>query len=270
MTTQSTLTPVSKLLDLSGKSAIVTGAAMGIGYGIAYRLAEAGAAVTVADVNLAAAQSAVVRLKAAGRKAQAVKCDVSLETDAVATVSAAVKAYGGLDILVNNAGIFPFKPMLEMDEALWSKVHDVNLKGVFLCSREGAKQMVKQGRGRRIINIASIDAFHPSGVGLAHYDASKGGVVMFTKSLALELGPHGILVNGIAPGSIGTQGAQTAVAGLDAAAPQALSQSFMQRIVLKRVGTPDDIATVALFLASDMARYMTGDTVVVDGGYLVS
>ena len=269
MTTQPSLTPLSRLLDLSGKAAMITGGAMGIGYGIALRLSEAGASVAIADVNQMAVDAAAAKLKALGRTAIALRCDVSQEADVVRAVQATVAAFGSLDILVNNAGIFPFKPVLEMEEALWRKVHDVNLKGLFLCSREAAKQMVAQGRGGRIINIASVDAFHPSGVGLAHYDASKGGVVMFTKSLALELGPHHIQVNGIAPGSIATEGAAAATAGLAPAALEAMAAAFAQRIPLKRAGTPDDIATVALFLASDMARYMTGDTIVVDGGYLL-
>ncbi|MBI4312964.1 MAG: SDR family oxidoreductase [Chloroflexi bacterium] len=269
MTTQPSTILLAKLLDLSGKSAIVTGGAMGIGYGIAQRLCQAGAAVVMADVKLPDAEAAAARLRQAGHKAAAVHCDVSQETGVVRAVQAAVREFGGLDILVNNAGIFPFMPALHMEAALWDKVHAVNLKGVFLCSREAAKQMVSQGRGGRIINIASVDAFHPSGVGLAHYDASKGGVVMFTKSLALELAPHGILVNGIAPGSIVTKGAQAATAGLAPDAQQAVAAAFLQRIPLRRMGTPDDIATAALFLASDMARYMTGDTLVVDGGYLL-
>lgn len=270
MTTQPTVTAREKLLDLGGKSALVTGGAMGIGYGIAWRLAEAGAKVTLADLNTAAAEAAAAKLRAAGRKAQAVRCDVALEAEVAAAVKAAINSYGSLDILVNNAGIFPFKPVLQMDEGLWRKVHDVNLKGLFLCSREGAKQMVGQGQGGRIINIASVDAYHPSGVGLAHYDASKAGVVMFTRSLALELAPHGILVNGIAPGSITTEGAQAAAANLGAAALQAMAETFAKRIPLKRAGTPDDIALAALFLASEMSRYMTGQTIVIDGGYLLS
>ncbi len=270
MTTQPAFVPVNKLLDLSGKVAMVTGAAMGIGYGIALRLSEAGAAVAIADVNQAAAEAAAAKLKSLGRKAIALGCDVSQEAEVARAVQATVAAFGRLDILVNNAGIFPFKPVLEMEESQWRRVHDINLKGLFLCSREGAKQMIAQGGGGRIINIASVDAFHPSGIGLAHYDASKGGVVMFTKSLALELGKHGITVNGIAPGSIATEGAAAATAGMAPGALEAMAAAFAQRIPLGRTGVPDDIATVSLFLASDMARYMTGDTVVVDGGYLVS
>lgn len=264
------MTPREKLLDISCKTAIVTGGAMGIGYGIAVRLAEAGASLVIADVNLAAAAAAVAKLKAAGGTAIAAQCDVSLEAHVARTISRAVVQFGGVDILVNNAGIFPFMPIMQTDEALWRKVHDINLKGMFLCSREAGRQMVKQGRGGRIINISSVDAFHPSSVGLAHYDASKAGAVMFTKSLALELAPHHVLVNGIAPGSILTEGAQAATAGMDPALQQQAAAQFTQRIPLQRVGVPDDIATVALFLASEMSRYMTGHTIVVDGGYLLS
>lgn len=268
MSTEPTLVPINRLLDLSGKSAIVTGGAMGIGFGIARRLAEAGVAITVADRDLPAGEAAVARLKAEGHTAQAVRCDVSIESEVVQAVTAHITSYRTLDILVNNAGIFPFRRVLRMEEELWQRVQDVNLKGLFLFSREGAKQMVSQGRGGRIINIASIAAYHPSGVGLAHYDASKAGVVMFTKSLALELAPYRILVNGIAPGGIDTEGARVATAGSQPSAQQAAT-NFQERIPLKRTGTPDDIATVALFLASDMSRYVTGHILVVDGGSLL-
>lgn len=182
MTTRINTKPIENLLELKGKSALITGGAMGIGYGIALRLSEAGAAVTLADMNPTALEAAVKKLKALGRKAFGVRCDVSLESSVISGVAAASSAFEGLDILINNARIFPFKPVLQMDESFWKKVHDVNLKGVFLCSREAAKQMVKQNRGGRIINIASADAYHPSSVGLAHYDASKAGVTMFTRA----------------------------------------------------------------------------------------
>jgi 2-deoxy-D-gluconate 3-dehydrogenase len=175
---------------------------------------------------------------------------------------------GTLDVLVNNAGIYPFAPVLGMTEADWDKVIDVNLKGTFLCAQAAAKQMVAQGTGGVIVNIASIDAYHPSSVGLAHYDASKGGVVMFTRNLALELGPHGIRVMAIAPGGIATEGTRAnMVPGVDI---EALMKGFLARIPLGRMGVPDDIGRVALFLASDAAAYMTGSTVFVDGGVLLS
>jgi NAD(P)-dependent dehydrogenase (short-subunit alcohol dehydrogenase family) len=181
-----------------------------------------------------------------------------------------------VDILVNNAGVFPFAPVLEVTEALWDRVLNVNLRGAFFCAQAAARQMAQAGRGGRIINIASIDALHPTGA-LTHYDTSKGGMVMMTKSLAKELGPYGITVNAIAPGSIATPGAAAATASASAASTanlddggEDLMAAFLARIPLGRVGQPDDIATAALFLASDAASYITGSLLVVDGGYLLS
>jgi 2-dehydro-3-deoxy-D-gluconate 5-dehydrogenase len=265
---------LKQLLDLSGKSAVITGGAMGIGYGIAKRLAEAGATITIADVNPAAAEMSSNKLCDQGWVAQAVAGDVRSAKDVDAIVQATVKTYGGLDIWVNDAGIYPVSPILELDEDLWDRVLGVNLKGTFLCSKAAGKQMVAQGRGGVIINIASIDAVHPSFVGLGAYDASKGGMLMFTKSLALELAPHGIRVMAVAPGAInteGTRGVSMPTNGTTGTSVKADATSAMlARIPLGRMGEPDDIGRVALFLASDAAAYMTGSLVFVDGGYLLT
>jgi NAD(P)-dependent dehydrogenase (short-subunit alcohol dehydrogenase family) len=181
-------------------------------------------------------------------------------------------AYGRVDILVNNAGIFPFAPALELTERMWDRVLEVNLKGTFFCAQAAAQQMVTAGKGGRIVNIASIDALHPTGA-LVHYDASKGGVAMMTKSLAKEFGPYGITVNAIAPGSIATPGASSATVATVAtqgANVEEMTAAFLARIPLGRTGQPDDIATATLFLASDAASYVTGSLLVVDGGYLLS
>jgi 2-deoxy-D-gluconate 3-dehydrogenase len=264
--------PIPRLFDLHGRSAVVTGGAAGIGFGIARRLTEAGAAVTLADVDGAAAEAAAARLRSADRQAQAAAADVRAATDVQRTVDAAVSAYGGLDILVNNAGIFPFQPVQQMTEADWDRVLDVNLKGTFLCARAAVRQMRAQGRGGVILNIASIDALHPSAIGLAHYDASKGGVVMFTKNLALEVAPLGIRVLALAPGGITTEGTQAQTAQLWGSGVDLteMTQQFLAKIPLARMGEPDDIARVALFLVSDAAAYMTGTMVVVDGGVLLA
>lgn len=273
--------PINQLINLSGKTAIVTGAAGGIGYGIAYRLAEAGAKVVIADINLELAEKSVSELSSKGWNAKAIKLDVSEETEVKNVVNETVNAYGTLDILVNNAGIYPNIPVSQMTSSDFEKVLAINLKGVFLCTKYSSEQMIKQGRGGKIINITSIDALHPSSVGLAHYDASKHGVWGFTKNVALELAPHKIWVNAIAPGGIQTPGVENlqksmpappdrgepALQGVDMSN---ILETFLNKIPMHRMGEPDDIGKVALFLASDMSSYMTGSQIVVDGGVLLS
>lgn len=264
--------PINTLLYLSGKTAIVTGA-VGIGYGIAYRLAEAGASVVLASLHEEEADESAKKLTKKGWKATPMQTDVSSEKDVKLMVEQTVATYGSVDILVNNAGIYPSIPVMSMNLSDFEKVLAVNLKGVFLCTKYTADQMIKQGKGGKIINITSIDALHPSSVGLAHYDASKHGVWGFTKNVALELAPHKIWVNAIAPGGILTAGIERlqksmpVSQGMDT---DKLPEAFLSKIPMKRMGEPDDIGKVALFLASDMASYMTGSQIVVDGGVLLS
>jgi 2-deoxy-D-gluconate 3-dehydrogenase len=259
----------ASLLDLQGRTAIVTGAAMGIGRAIATDLALAGASVVVADRDGAEAGQVAEMLGERDLAATAVAVDVSDESDVQRLVAHAEEWRGGIDILVNNAGIFPTVPVLQMTSEDFGRVVDVNLKGVFLCSRHVARSMVERGQGGRIINVTSIDALHPSAVGLAHYDASKHAAWGFAKNLALELAPHRIWVNAIAPGGIATPGTSQMVAapGID---PEEILASFLARIPMGRMGEPDDIGKVALFLASDMASYITGTQIVVDGGVLLT
>jgi len=250
-------------MNLSGKVAIVTGGAMGIGFAIASRLAEAGAKVLVADKDAAAASAAAEKL---GGIAFAV--DVSDEAQVDAMVARAVSEFGGVDILVNNAGIYPMVPVLQATKEDFEKVIHVNLKGAFFAAQAAAKQMVAQGRGGKIINITSIDALHPSSVGLAFYDASKHGLWGFTKNLALELAPHSITVNAIAPGGVKTPGA-----GWEEPDDPNMSEetkAFLAKIPMHRLAEADEIGKVALFLASDMSSYMTGSQIVVDGGRLLA
>src|SRR3989344_1883813 len=257
---------IAKLFDLTGKTAIVTGGAMGIGYGIARRLAEAGANVVIADLAEAEGQA---KAKALGDKALFVRCDVSSEADIKKLVEAAVNKFGGLDIMVNNAGIYPQKLVMDMDVAYWDKIQAVNMRGVFIGCREAARAMMKRAGGI-IVNIASIDSLHPSMVGLAAYDASKHGVWGFTKNFALEMARKGIRVNAIAPGGIATEGVAKMSEGADKKQMAEQIKAFTAKIPLGRFGEPDDIATTALFLSSDASAYMTGAMVIVDGGVLLT
>jgi 2-dehydro-3-deoxy-D-gluconate 5-dehydrogenase len=253
----------AELLDLSGRSAIVTGGAMGIGLGIARRLHDAGANVLVADLDESAASRVAADLLARRTdSALAVGSDVSDERGVQDMVHTAVEGFGGVDILVNNAGIYPAAPLAKLDAATFARVLEVNLTGLFLCTKRASARMIEQGRGGRIVNVTSIDALHPSMVGLAHYDASKHGAWGFTKNAALELAPHRIWVNAVAPGGIKTPG----TGEMD---PQSIA-AFEAMIPMGRMGDPDDIGRAVLFLASDMASYMTGSQVVVDGGRLLA
>jgi 2-deoxy-D-gluconate 3-dehydrogenase len=262
-----------QLIDLSGKAAIVTGGAKGIGKAIVFRLAEAGAKVLIADMDESASQKSVEELTAKGWSAEAIKTDVADEEDVKAMVAACAEKFGSVDILVNNAGIYPIVPIARMSQDDFEKVIHINLRSVFLATKYASEAMKQAGKGGKIINITSIDALHPSTVGLAHYDSSKHGVWGFTKNSALELAPHKIWVNAIAPGGIQTPGVEAMESrvkmpeGVD---PKQLSESFLAKIPMHRRGEPDEIGRVALFLASDLSSYMTGEQIVVDGGFLLS
>ncbi len=253
---------LSELLSLSGKTAIVTGGAMGIGRGIADRLHEAGANIVIADHNGDAGGKTAHELNLR-REGSAVSTvvDVSREDEVVAVVALTTQRFGSIDILVNNAGIFPFVPLASMKESDFMRVIDVNLRGVFLMTKHISEVMKQRGKGGVIVNVTSIDAIHPSMIGLAHYDASKHGVWGFTKNVALELAPHGIRVNALAPGGIVTPGT-----GLT---DQTTMEKFAASIPLKRLGDPDEMGRIALFLASELSSYMTGSQVVADGGALL-
>ncbi len=259
--------------SLTGRHAIVTGAAMGIGFAIARRFLEAGADVLLVDLDQAALREAAERLAGADGKVETLVLDVADDDAGERMVARCVAAFGSLDILVNNAGIFPQAPVLAMSAQLLDRVLRVNLRGLVLASRAAGRQLVTQGRGGAIVNIASVDALHPSMVGLAAYDASKGGVWMFTRSLALELAPHGVRVNAIAPGGVRTEGTSRPLEGSGMTAEQAarVQAEFVRaKVPLGRMGDPDDIATTAVFLASAASAYMTGALLVVDGGMLLT
>lgn len=264
--------PVNKLLDLTGKTAIVTGGALGIGLGIAQRLAEAGANVVIANRTAEEGEKAANTLTQKGLKAKSIKTDVSIEEEVKNLVKETVAAFDAIDILINNAGIYPNIPVTKMELPDFEKILAINLKGVFLTTKYVSEQMITQGKGGKIINITSVDAIHPSMVGLAAYDASKHGVWGFTKNSALELAQHKIWVNAIAPGGINTPGvAKMQGTNQPQGADMAKQiEAFLSQIPMHRMGEIDDIGKVALFLASDMSSYMTGSQIVVDGGYLLA
>ncbi|MCF7860534.1 SDR family oxidoreductase [Patescibacteria group bacterium] len=243
-------------MNLKNKVAIVTGAGRGIGRGIALKLAAAGASVVTVDLSLVDCVSAAAEIKDKGGRALALTCDVSDAEVVAKMIADTMTEFNQIDILVNNAGIFPFKPFLEMNEADWDKVIDVNLKGTFLCSQAAAKKM---STGGKIVNISSIAAYVGFS-GLTHYCASKGGLNGFIRPLALELASKKINVNNVAPGAIETPGASTGMT------PE-LKKQTEAMIPWGRMGLPADIANAVAFLVSDQADYITGQTLIVDGGY---
>jgi NAD(P)-dependent dehydrogenase (short-subunit alcohol dehydrogenase family) len=249
--------------NLKDKVAVVTGARRGMGRTHALTLAKAGAKVVVSDIDQKDCEKVVEEIEKAGGEALAVKCDVSSKSEVEKMFQEAVKKWGKIDILVNNAGIAQFKPFLDLTEEEWDRTININLKGYFLCSQAAAKEMVKQKSGV-IVNIASI-AMGQVGVGyqaLAHYSATKGGIVAMTQAIALELAPYNIRVNAISPGAI-----ETPMVGPLASDPKVLEATLSQ-IPMKRMGQPQEISNMVLFLASDESSYMTGSTVVVDGGWI--
>lgn len=260
--------------DLSGKTAIVTGSAMGIGFGIASRCREAGANVFIADIDADAGAAAVKRLEAVagnGTIASA-HADISSSKSAEEVVAACARELGGAHVLVNNAGIYPVMPISEVNPDVVDRIMRVNVHGVLYMTKAFAAQVERQGGGGAVVNIASIDGIHPSFVGLSTYGASKGAVIAMTKHHALELAPLRIRVNAIAPGAIMTEGAikTSEGGGLTEEQRQGLADSMTARIAVGRMGEPDDIAKVAVFLASSAADYVTGQTIVTDGGLLLS
>ena len=249
-------------MDWNEHVAIVTGAASGIGAGIAECFAEAGAEVVIADINEGLGAQVTADLQERFGKGLFVKADVSQAADCKGLVAAALAAYGQIDTLVNNAGVNFVKPTLEMDEADWDRVVNVDLKGTFLCSRYALESMVARRSGN-IINIASVHtvATLPAA---APYAASKGGVDMMTRSMAIEFAPFGIRVNAVSPGLTDTQiwnDIQDAAEDADMA-----RQHWMDNIPLGRVQAPREVGNVVLFLASEQSSYVTGANIFSDGG----
>ena len=250
-------------MQLKDKIAIITGARRGMGRTHALALAKEGAKIVVSDISLEDCQKVVDEIKSAGGEAIAVKCDVTKKQEIEKMVKDVVDKFGKVDILVNNAGIAAFKPFLEMTEEEWDRTLDINLKGYFLCSQACAKEMVKQKSGT-IINIASV-AMGQVGIGfstLVHYCASKGGIVGMTEALAAELAPYNIRVNAVSPGMI-----ETPMMDPIKQDPKTM-EAMLAKVPMNRVGKPEEVSELVLFLASDKSSYMTGSVVVIDGGWL--
>jgi NAD(P)-dependent dehydrogenase (short-subunit alcohol dehydrogenase family) len=233
-----------------------------MGRAVARRFGREGAKVVVAELNFEHGLEVAGEIKAAGGLAAAVEADVSRLADVDGIFDAAVKEFGGVDILVNNAGIGVARPILEYTEADWDRQMGVNVKGLFFCSQAAARLMIPRRQGK-IVNFASTSAFVSSSKPEVAYDTSKGAVRQMTISMAAELAPHGINVNAVAPGTTETEMTRKTLSTEEGRAWQ------VARIPLGRVGQPDDIASVVLFLCSPEASYITGHTLVADGGWLL-
>ncbi|MBK8170697.1 MAG: SDR family oxidoreductase [Sandaracinaceae bacterium] len=258
--------------DIEGQNVIVTGGAMGIGLGIARRFVEGGANVLLVDRDENAVRIAADGLKGKGRSAW-LAVDIGADDAGAQAVAKCVASFGSVTTLVNNAGIFPQVPMLEISPDVFDRVYRTNLRGLAFMSAAVGKQLVAQKTQGSIINIGSVDSVHPSMIGLAAYDASKGGVLMFTRSFALEMAVHGVRVNAVLPGGVTTEGTSRPLAGSKMTAEQMkeMMDHFTQtKIPMRRMGVPDDISGAVIFLASSAASYMTGASIVVDGGMLLA
>jgi 2-deoxy-D-gluconate 3-dehydrogenase len=244
---------------LDGKVAIVTGAARGLGQGMAVGLAEAGADIALVDILDMSKSKEMI--EALGRKCIAITADLSKKESVDTIVNATVEQMGGIDILFNNAGIIRRAPITEFTEKDWDEVMNINLRTLFFLSQAVGKQMIKQGRGGKIVNTASMLSFQ-GGIFVPSYTASKSAVMGLTRLLANELGAHNINVNAIAPGYMATDNTRALREDPDR------NKAILDRIPAGRWGTPQDLQGVAVFLASAAADYMQGYTIAVDGGWL--
>ncbi len=252
---------LQELVSLQGRTAVVTGGGQGLGRAIARRLAEAGAALVIGDINEAGAKSAADELAAAyGVTALATSLDVADSASIAAVADTAVNQLGGIDIWVNNAGIYPSTPTLEMSDDEWDRVVRINLSGTFFGCREAARRMVQGGRRGVIVNLSSVAGIRGRGPRISHYVASKHGIIGLTQQTALEFADDGIRVLAVAPSVMITPGIEASPRG---------AQGDLERAhagLLGRAGRPDDVARVVLFCASDLALFMTGSTLLVDAG----
>ena len=252
------MTEMTNPFDFTGRVVLVTGSGSGLGRHIALRFSQAGAVLAVHyRSHREGAGSLADEIRNAKGRVSIVQADLSREEDVERMMEQASQELGNIDVLVNNAGEYPSSSLLEMSVAEWDRVLDSNLRSTFLTTRAVSRQMVKAGRGGTIINIASIEGTFPAR-GHGHYNAAKSGVLMLTRSSAMELGRHNIRVNSISPGLIWRE-------GIEQAWPEGV-QSWMDNAPLQRLGKPQDIADACLFLASPAADWITGANLVVDGG----
>lgn len=248
-------------MRLNGKSAIVTGAASGIGKAIALAFASEGADVVVLDIDQGKAEEVVARIRSQGRRVHFIECDVGFADQVQNAFIESIRFLGKIDILVNNTGVITFTKIVDLPEDEWDFVLRTNLKGVFLCSQQAARQMIRQGHGGRIIAISSIHAVL-SEPDCGHYTASKGGIEGLCRTMATELAPHKITVNWVRPGATQTE-------LTDPLYTPSVRRALFQRVPLREIADPFWVAAGVVFLASDESRYMTGQHLTIDGGYLM-
>lgn len=249
---------------LENKVAFITGAAQGIGFAIAKMYSEQGAAVIIADVNGSEAKEAADKIKTAtGRETMALAVDISEKGQVAKAVEEAIAKFGRIDILVNNAGICPHSPILEMDAALWDKVFAINVRGTFLMTQAVGKHMAAAKRGK-IINISSCSGKKPT-LEEGAYCSSKSAVIGLTRVTALELGVHGVTCNAICPGATDSHMLRSTIL----TSPE-IEQEWINKTALKRLGQPEDQARVAVFLGSELSNHMTGESLIVSAGEIMT